>query len=104
MSAFGGKADAVFKVRLTIVTSTRLCGAQIDVLNGDCADTFAGCCKDGVEDCGCGHRNGRLADPAPELAVRHDHGLDLRHRVETHHLPVMEISLLDAAVAHCAFT
>src|SRR5215472_10267304 len=91
------------KWRLTIVTTTRLCGAQIDVLNRDCADTFAGCGKDGVEDCGCGHRNCRLADPAPEFAVWHDYGLDLRHRVETHHLPGIEISLLDATVAHRAF-
>src|SRR5215472_3340442 len=89
--------------RLTIVTTTRLCGAQIDVLNRDCADTFAGCGKDGIEDCGCGHRNCRLANSAPEFVVRHDHRLDLRHRVETHHLPGIEISLLDATVAHRAF-
>src|SRR5262249_42219964 len=69
----------------------------------DRANAFAGCGNDGVEDCGRGQRNCRLADPAPEFAVWHDHGFDRWHRIDAHHLPTIEIGLLDAAVAHGAF-
>ena len=43
------------------------------------ADALAGRGEDRVQHRGTGHRDGRLADAAPEPAGRHDHRLHLRH-------------------------
>ena len=43
-------------------------------------------------------RHRRLADAAPEIAARHDHGLDLRHIGDAQHLVVVEIRLHGGAV------
>src|SRR5271169_3328879 len=81
----------------------RLGRTQIANSDRDAADSLAGCRKDGVEHRRRGDRDGRFADAAPELAIGHNHDLDFRHPVETHHLPRVEVGLLDPAVAYRAF-
>ena len=49
-------------------------------------------------------RHRRLADAAPKIAARHDHGFDPRHAVDAQHPVGVEIRLLDGAVFDRDFT
>src|SRR5258707_15116896 len=79
-----------------------LSSPQIVVHQRHVADALAGRGEDRVEDRRGGDRNRRLTDTAPEIAGRHDDGLDLRHLVDPHHVVAVEIGLLDCAVRDSA--
>jgi hypothetical protein len=59
---------------------------QLHVLERQAAHRLAGCRMDGVEHGGRDDEDRRLADAAPEVVARHDHGLDLGHLGKPHDL------------------
>src|SRR5262249_7206423 len=87
-----------------IRTGPTLSGADVVVLQRERTNTFTSCREERIEHRRRRHRDGGLADAAPESAGRHHFGLDLRHLVDPHDVVGVEVLLLDGAVLDGAFT
>src|ERR1700691_5594201 len=74
------------------------CLAQNMVLDRQRTDALAGGGEDRVAQSRRKRRYRRLTDAAPEIAARHNHGLDPWRVGHAQHLVVVEVRLLDAAV------
>src|SRR5262245_28057849 len=74
------------------------CERDVVVLERDRANALAGGGKERIEHGGRGDEDRRLAHTTPEPARRHDDRLNLRHLADPHHVVVVEVGLLDAAI------
>ena len=73
------------------------------VLQRERADALAGRREEGIEHRRRRHRDGGLADAAPEAAGRHHFRLDMRRFLNPHGVVGVEVLLDDRAVLNGAF-